>query len=148
MKYIQLTQGKVAIVDDEDFERVNQFKWCFDTGYAARKSGPRKAQVKIWLHRFIMQTPPGMDTDHINGNKLDNRKNNLRICTHSINLNNSKLARNNTTGFQGVSWSKDKKKWRATKGYFGKQFWLGYFDSPQKAHIAFLQFKQRLGVAL
>jgi len=90
MRTIDLTQGQVALVDDEDYEYLNQFNWCYyRTGYAGRSSkislGKRYV---ILMHRQIMNTPDGMDTDHINHNKLDNRKENLRVCTGAENLCN------------------------------------------------------------
>lgn len=148
MKYIQLTQGKRAMVDDEDFERVNQFKWCFDTGYAARKAGPKRKQEKIWMHRFIMKTPTDLDTDHINRDRLDNRKSNLRVCTHSMNLHNAKIRTDNKSGIKGVSWSKDKGKWRVAKVFQSKQYHLGYYTTLTQAGAVFDNFNSSLGVAI
>lgn len=99
MKQILLTQGKVALVDDEDFERVNQYKWQYSPagkGYAKRgkqiKLGFWKYKViTILMHRYIMgveNEPRGVEIDHINRNPLDNRKANLRVCDRSINMRN------------------------------------------------------------
>jgi hypothetical protein len=85
-KMIPLTQGKFALVDDEDFEWLNQYKWRLRNGYAGRDSsillGPRR---NILMHREVAGTPEGLFTDHANGNKLDNRRCNLRICNKSQN---------------------------------------------------------------
>ena len=109
MKVIQLTRGRETLIDDEDFERVSQYKWRFDignapgaktnpdhTGYGKRtiRLGPpidgKRQRKSIWMHRFIMDCPVGMITDHINGNGLDNQKSNLRIVTQGQNMNNRK----------------------------------------------------------
>ena len=87
MKEIKLTQDKVALVDDEDYKWLNEFKWYCAAGYAARNS-PKingKQSINIFMHREINNTPKGMDTDHISHNRLDNRKVNLRTCTCSEN---------------------------------------------------------------
>ncbi|TRZ48841.1 hypothetical protein D4S03_09200 [bacterium] len=108
MKEIPLTQGQVALVDDEDFERVNAFKWraswCPGTKsfYAKRSIGPRSNQKTIYMHRFIMNTPKGMHCDHIHHDTLNNQKGNLRNCTPSQNNMNSRLRSNNTTGLNDV----------------------------------------------
>lgn len=103
MKQIPLTKGRFAIVDDEDFEELNRYKWYSDhKGYAARNSpyvnGKRHV---IWMHRVIAGTPAGMETDHINGIKNDNRRSNLRIATTVQNAMNRGLSKNNTSGYRG-----------------------------------------------
>ena len=103
MKEIKLTQGKVAIVDDEDYEYLNQWKWYLCKGYITRNIRLEDGrQGKIYMHRLIVDTPVGMYTDHINGNRLDNRKGNLRICSKSQNGMNRGGQKNNTTGYKGV----------------------------------------------
>ena len=85
MKEIPLTRGKFALVDDEDYEWLSQWKWyCSTTGYAVRGCKNRI----LYMHREIAKTKPGMLTDHINRNKLDNRKENLRFCSHRENMKN------------------------------------------------------------
>lgn len=99
MKIISLTRGKSALVDDEDYDRLNQWKWhCLANGYAARKE---KRQY-VRMHCLINNTPKGMFTDHKNGDKLDNRKMNLRSCTKSQNMMNIGKRRHNSTGYVGV----------------------------------------------
>lgn len=108
MKEIQLTQGQVALVDDEDFERVNQHKWFAkfnkntNSFYAARDQHI-KGEGMTLMHRFIMNTPKNLVCDHINGKTLDNRKNNLRNCTISENSMNKKASITNKLGIRGVS---------------------------------------------
>ena len=136
MKYIQLTQGKFALVDDEDFENVNHFKWFYEkSGYACR----RKSGRSIRMHRFITNAPENMEVDHINGNGLDNRQENLRICTHKENIRNAKVRKDNTSGYKGVYWHRLAKKWQARVFFNGKHISLGYFDTKDKAANAYNQ---------
>lgn len=105
MAYLELSQGKQALIDDEDFEWLNQWKWSYAGGYAqAYMGGGRKNPIKMQLHRYIMCTPEGMSTDHINGDGLDNRKSNLRICTHKQNMYNvgARRPRNRPGKYVGV----------------------------------------------
>lgn len=103
MKKIPLTQGKFALVDDEDFDVLNKFKWCCNNwGYAMRNIQRNGIKSAIIMHREIMNTPKGMDTDHIDHNKLNNQKNNLRICTRRENQRNRKKNVNGTSKFKGV----------------------------------------------
>ena len=131
MKKIKLTKGKFALVDNEDFEYLNQWKWHLCRDYAIRrqyfkgdKIYARKVKI-IWMHRLIINTPPGMETDHINGNGLDNQKNNLRIVTKSQNQHNRKLSKQNTSGFTGVFWMKESKKWMARTYINGENKYCG-----------------------
>lgn len=144
MKKIKLTQGKVALVDDEDFEELNQHKWYAYSKehlwYARRstyigKVDGRYKQDKVLMHRQIMGTPKDMETDHKNGNGLDNRKSNLRVCTHAQNSMNQRRAKNNTSGYRGV-WL-DRKLWRAVIRVGGQRKDLGRFKSKTEAVYAY-----------
>jgi hypothetical protein len=109
-KEIQLTQGQVAIVDDDMYDYLNQWKWCVNNCngklYAVRSlSIPKKRKI-IYMHRFIVKNDSEMHTDHCNGNTLDNRKINLRICTNSQNLMNQKIHKNNKSGYKGIYFNK------------------------------------------
>src|SRR4030066_2184242 len=113
MKEIKLTRGKVAIVDDEDYEWINQWKWhCNGQGYAERHCDIPGKRTMIKMHRLILNTPNGMETDHINHNRLDNRKSNLRVRTRSQNAINTPIRSSNTSGKKGVDWKKNVGKWR------------------------------------
>lgn len=108
MKKIPLTKGQVALVDDEDYEMVSRYKWYTQdinkTLYAQRMivtKGTGK-RVTMFMHRLIMNTPQGMDTDHIDRNGLNNQKSNLRICTRTQNLLNRGMLKSNTSGYKGV----------------------------------------------
>jgi hypothetical protein len=147
MKSIKLTQGKEAIVDNEHFDELNQYKWSCDShGYAVRfttiqsqnkKLGIKQKRKTILMHKVINNTPDGFHTDHINGNTLDNRKDNLRTATASQNQGNTNKRVNNTSGFKGVSWSKRANKWVAQIRCNNQQLYLGLFDNLQEAAIAY-----------
>ena len=138
MKEIKLSKGKFAFVDDEDFEYLNQWKWCIDDrNYAKRAVNINGKQSWIKMHRIIMNAPGKMEVDHVNRNNLDNRKSNLRICTHSQNIANSKKPITNTSGVKGVHWKKNNNKWESYIGYQGKKIYIGLFDDIEKAAIAY-----------
>lgn len=137
---IKLSDGHITQIDKEDFERVSKYNWWYHaSGYAYRQvtSGRTKTsrgKVKnIMLHRFIMDTPDGMDTDHINRDKLDNRKSNLRIVNRTQNNFNIGLRSNNTSGYKGVHWFKPAKLWRAYIGGSKNRKELGYFKDIKDA---------------
>lgn len=139
MKEIQLTQDKMAIVDDEDFEWLSKYKWHYQNkGYAERNRSIHLGKHKtILMHREILQVPDGMESDHINGNRLDNRRANLRICTRGENGKNLRKHVDNTSGFKGVSWHKRAKKWIAQITINYKYVYLGLFDDKQVAACAY-----------
>lgn len=139
MREIVLSQGKVALVDAEDYERISQFKWNFNGRYAKRTVLVDGKYITIMLHNFIMNTPEGMVVDHIDGNRLDNRKTNLRICTRLENSWNQK-PRNNVSGYKGVSFYKPRNKWRARIG----QDYIGLFDTKEEAAKAYNLKAKRL----
>jgi hypothetical protein len=135
-KIIPLTQGKEAIVDDEDFEYLNQWKWRYSggrrPGYAITGESFKKGG-RFRMHRLIVNAPSNIDVDHINGNRLDNRRENLRFCNQSQNLANSKLQVNNTSGYKGVCWNKRIKKWHSQVGSRKNRKNLGEFNTAEEA---------------
>ena len=144
---IPLTQGKVAIVDDADFEWLNQWKWHYlagtYTGYAVRhiRTGGKPRQRAILMHRLILSPPPGTESDHINRNGLDNRRENLRICTRGQNhANRRKQIGHRTTWtskYKGVFWSRLHRKWRAGITVGREKHFLGLFDDESAAARAY-----------
>lgn len=135
--------GNTAIIDDTDFDLVSQYNWF------ARPAGIRGRTLyaessakgkRLLLHRFLMGTPTELDTDHINGNGLDNRRINLRICTHAKNLQNKRLYKNNKTGFSGVR--KSGEKWCAIVRFNGQDNYLGTFQTKEEANEIILLFKK------
>lgn len=139
MKTIKLTQNKIALVDDEDFEYLNQFKWLCANGYAIRKISINGKRKTIWMHRLIMNTPDDMQTDHIHHDPLDNRKENLRICTRQQNGMNRKSNKNSTSKYKGVSWKKREKKWQSYIQINGTSKHLGGFKSEEDAALSYNQ---------
>jgi hypothetical protein len=141
MKEISLTQGKVTLVDDEDFENLSKYKWHAHHGrftfYAARLSRP--SNKTIMMHRAIMCPMEGQAIDHINDDGLDNRRSNLRIATYSQNAQNQRKRVNNTSGYIGVSWDKAQRKWRSQIKINQKQKKLGRFDNIHEAYEAYRQ---------
>jgi hypothetical protein len=137
MKEIKLTQGQVAIVDDEDFEMLNQHKWYPYTDstnwYAIRNGDFHKSTVS--MHREIMRTPSGMHTDHLNGNGLDNRKENLRICTHRENCQNRH--KKTTSPYPGVSWIRVRNKWVSHIQVNGRKHIIGAYNRELDAAKAY-----------
>lgn len=141
MKEIPLTQGKVALVDDEDYEWLNQWKWFYAkdgaTGYARRMEGKKPRRTQVHMHQVIMRTPSGMEVDHKDNNGCNNQKQNLRNCTHSQNMKNEKLRKDNSSGFKGVIWHSIMNKWQAKIQCNGKRILLGYFDNSLDAARAY-----------
>jgi hypothetical protein len=134
MKEIPLTKGRMAIVDDQDFEWLSTYKWYFNSqkGYAATPKKMQDGTTKtISMQREIMNTPAGMETDHINGNKLDNRRENLRVATHTQNQSNRGKQKNNTSGFKGVILLNG--KWYRQIKYKWKNYHGGPFNTPEEA---------------
>lgn len=115
-----------AIIDVEYIDIVKDYKWSYSYGYV------RNNQVGL-LHRFIMNPPDDMVIDHINRDRLDNRRHNLRICTIEQNNKNCSKRSNNTSGIIGVNWEKRRNKWRAEISINGKNKFLGYYTTLEEA---------------
>lgn len=138
-KKIPLSQGKFAIVDDEDYEFLMQWKWCCDHGYAAR-TRPGRGNGSVYMHRVILERMGFKDfeqCDHKNLTRADNRRRNLRPATRSQNNCNCRKQPNNTSGFVGVNWHKQREKWRAYIGVNGKHKHLGLFEDKKEAARAY-----------
>lgn len=153
MKAIELTRGKIVLISDEDYDLVNKYKW-----YAHNSNGKWYAKRKAWLadksinkvvghnrkkgekrvvhgtyklvsmHRYILNPPPNMEIDHIDGNTLNNQRDNLRVVDKFTNMFNQKLRADNSTGFRGVSYEKmpsGRWVWRAIVWANGKRYECG-----------------------
>lgn len=136
MRKIKLSQGRYTLVDNEDYNTLSQFKWYYGLGYAIRGDGKKT----FFLHHLILPKKIGLDIDHINRNKLDNRRNNLRYCTRSENKFNGAKYSINTSGYRGVTWHKYIKKWQAQVTLNYKNYSIGYFDTALKASKAYKKF--------
>lgn len=130
------------LVDYRDSQELNENGWYINAGgYAARTEylgtwGGRQHSRLIYMHRQIMNAPTGKVIDHINGDKLDNRRGNLRICNQSVNMFNYGLPKHNTSGYRGVSWNKARNKWMAQIKHDKKNYNLGLFVDIQDALAA------------
>jgi hypothetical protein len=111
MKKIKLSQGKVALVDDEDFELVSKYKWNLTINGKAKYGQTKINGKNVRIHRLVMNAKAGQIVDHVNGNGLDNRKSNLRFCTKSQNSANRTSIQDNQSGILGVHWDKKRLKW-------------------------------------
>jgi hypothetical protein len=135
-RYIPLTQGKLAIVDAADYERVSPFNWSVSVSgkrtYAYRALNGRK----IALHRFLLDPPKGMVVDHIDRDGLNNRRSNLRVCTQHQNMLNSG-PRGKSSRFKGVCWDRFRRRWVVHVCFNGKNLFLGAFTDEAEAARAY-----------
>ncbi len=145
MKLIPLTQGKHAIVDDEDYEWVSRFKWYLfayirnrNLCYAVRNGLVSRGEKRgmISLHRSILVASPGEVVDHINGNTLDDRRSNLRKTDKTGN-NRNRMKTPSSSRFKGASWHKPTERWRSSITLKNKTIHLGMFDSEEQAALCY-----------
>lgn len=134
---ITLTQGKVAIIDDGDAALVSLYKW-----WANKIRGRWYARTKIegkdqFMHRLLLQPAEGLVCDHLNGDGLDNRRSNLRVCSNRVNLLNRGATKSSTSRYKGVGWYKASSKWRAKIKVNGKTLHLGLFETEIEAARAY-----------
>lgn len=116
-----------AIIDTEDLDKISNQKWCLDKNYYVKNSSQK------YLHRILLGET-NLYVDHINGNTLDNRKQNLRLCTNSENLQNRvNIPVNNTSGVIGVHFDKARNKWKVEIGINGKNKYIGRYDNLDEA---------------
>ena len=134
---LPLTQGRFAIVDAEDYDRLARHKWCSANNngrfYAQRRQDGRT----IKMHREILNIPSGLFCDHINHDTLDNRKSNLRICTAAQNAYNRRPGTGGSSCYKGVHWHRVHRKWEAQITYRGWLIHIGYYDYEPDAAIAY-----------
>ena len=150
MIQIPLTKGYIAIVDDEDAD-LRDVLWCVKADkvnpYAVRGISQHPQCKQMLMHRVILQRilkcelQEGAYVDHINGDTLDNRRSNLRLCTPQQNMWNRRVMHNTQTGFKGVARNKRSKlnPWKARIRVSGKLVHLGCFPTPEEAHEAYKQ---------
>lgn len=150
MKTILLTKGYYAKVDDDDYDRVNSFKWraiknSSGSVHAARMGQKRNKQKNIKMHRFILNAPKGRFVDHINYDCLDNRRKNLRLCTPHESSYHRRAKPNSSSKYKGVFWEKGKiykgkqylGKWQAQIKHNYKAIYIGRYDSEIEAAKAY-----------
>ena len=138
MKVIKTNRNYEIKVDDDVYEWASKNKWFVTKlGYAIRSYGGRKNRKTIYLHRMIINIPSGYVTDHINGNRLDNRRENLRVATRSQNRINSNIQKNNKSGTRGVYYDKHKKRWIVRLYKMRKKMLLASFKNIDEARKAY-----------
>ena len=145
MAEIALTSGEVAFVDDEDLSMASQYRWSPSrvngvTRYAM--TGLRDAngaRRTLYMHQLIADAPKGLEVDHINRNKLDNRKENLRVVSHSVNTHNRK-------DNAGVNKPAGRNKWKAIIYVNNERHYLGSFDTEEAARAAYQEAKINHGL--
>lgn len=140
VKELTLGRGpKVALVDDDWYEMLTAIKWASCGRYAQAYVGDVNVQGNKYekMHRLIIDAPKGMEVDHINGNKLDNRVSNLRVCTKSQNQCNRGAPSDGKSKYKGVCWFKITGSWKADISVNKKRTFLGYFDSEIDAAEAY-----------
>src|SRR6185295_18688937 len=135
VKEIPLSKGKVALVDDEDFEMLMHRRWYFSLGYARNDVKIDGKRVVLRMHRLVMGASKGQYVDHIDGDTLNNQKSNLRFCTLAQNRMNSRKSTLNSCGLKGVSYSYG--KWVAHIGVDRKTMAIGRFSTKEEAHEAY-----------
>lgn len=144
MKTISLTNSdKKVLVDDEDYERLSVFRWFIIGDRYVRRTAPRGSS--IYMHREIAGTPAGFDTDHINGDKLDNRRCNLRIATRAQNCANTfkytlYAGKTPSSRFKGVTWDKNRNKWSVKTRVNKSYVFIGRFHDEVLAAKAYDKF--------
>jgi hypothetical protein len=148
---IPLTHGQSALVDEVDYESLNQFKWRArwdrrTQSFYAMRDTPEVdgTRYPIYMAREILNTPRGVRADHRNHDTLDNRRFNLRPATEAQNHQNSRKRRDNTSGFRGVSFQKRSGKWQARIRVNGTRLYLGCHATPEIAAIAYAEAVHRL----
>jgi hypothetical protein len=143
MKTIVISNGSTVLVDDKDFEALSQYKWTAHvnrtTCYAIRRqriSEDRPGSI-VYMHRQIMCPMEGMVVDHINKDGLDNRRENLRICSQTENLRNQRPRSNKRSKFKGVSWNENDMAYHSRLQFGGRGVWLGMYKSEVDAAKAY-----------
>lgn len=142
--------GFIVLIDEQDIDFFKEFTWRIakkdNTNYLVRtinypKTDDKRKTGRLWFHREILKVSnlywKKIQVDHINGNGLDNRRENLRLVTPSQNMFNSKKPKNNTTGFKGVDFQKKENKYRARIGVNNKRINLGQFNTAEEAARAY-----------
>ena len=136
---VPLTQNNDAIVDTEDLISVSEFRWHVSSQGKLHYARRKKKGKTVYMHREIMNIPNGVQIDHINGNGLDNRKVNLRICNHSQNQQNRAKRGNKSSRFKGVDWNKSTKRWRVRICINRKRIHIGRYHDEVRAAQAYDQ---------
>jgi len=136
IRYIPMTKGVFAIIDAADYERVSEHKWFALVAGCRTYAHCYRNGKNVALHRFLMDPPKGMVVDHIDGNGLNNRRRNLRVCTQQQNTYNSR-PRGKSPRFKGVCWDKSKGRWVVYIRHNGRDILIGRFTNKTEAAKAY-----------
>jgi hypothetical protein len=141
---VLLTKNRIAIISEADEPAIAGYSWCFNNGYAARcvarplnEREVRGRQKMIFMHRVILRIEDGFEVDHINRFRHDNRRSNMRVATSQQNTRNTAPPNTNKSGFKGVHWCKQDKKWKAAIRVDGRKLHLGYHLTSESAAKAY-----------
>lgn len=139
-KEIIATNGRSILIDSVDFVLLSQYNWnvvkIHRKNYARKTSGYNGESGK-YMHQLILYAPKGLEIDHINGDGLDNRRENLRLASHAQNIVNADFNQN-MFGYRGVY--KNRKRYGAQTKVNGKKVHIGTYDTPEEAHQAYLNY--------
>lgn len=137
--YVELTQGQVTRVDADALDTLYGYlfhaAFIYNAFYAATICPTEKR--RLYLHRIVTNAPRGLEVDHINGDRLDNRRENLRLVPHRLNQKNIGLNRKNTSGVKGVYWERTRNKWHAQISVENRIIFLGRFDTLEEGKAAY-----------
>lgn len=136
-KEILITRGEVTLVDDDIFEELSKYKWYLIDGFAGRTVKKEDKRTTIYMHRVVVDAPKGLSVCHLNGNKLDNRRENLCLVKPSTRMHKRKPNLKHSSEYRGVYWAKDKRKWVSEIKVNKKHVRLGCFENEQEAAIAY-----------
>ena len=142
MKKIKLTQDKVALVDDEDYEELNRYKWILITS-KVQGTYYVKNSAGITMHQYILRYPKSI-VDHKDGNGLNNQRANIRLCTSQQNSRNRRKKKGCASIYKGVSRNKTGKEWRACIFFDHRKIHIGSFDYEKNAALAYNIMAEKL----
>jgi len=131
-------KGLFAVVDESDYYKFSKYSWYLSAkGYACRRTEIGGVSKNHYIHRGVANTPDGKITDHIDGDKLNNCRNNLRVCNFSQNMQNRGPSKANKSGYRGVWWRKSRKRWTSNIRVNKKRIWVGAFKNKRDAAEAY-----------
>ncbi|MEJ5312201.1 MAG: HNH endonuclease [Anaerolineae bacterium] len=143
--HLPVGQGRVTLVDDEDYQRFKDYPWFVaHNGYVVGYVPYRGRFTLSYLHRLVLDAPPDWRVDHCNGDRLDNRRANLRLATAAQNAHHRQPVAASQTGLKGVGWHKARGKYHARIQYQGLRCHLGYFLEAETAALAYDEAARRL----
>ena len=141
MREIQLTQGKIALVDDGDYDALIGFPWFAARHrhhwYAVYATGRAEVRKHHRMHTILMNPEPGFEVDHIDGNGLNNTRTNLRVVRQGQNAKNRRKVKPGTSVFKGVSWKPSAGKWVSRIMVDKRPIFIGYFSDEVAAAVAY-----------